>query len=150
MVEEPRSEWIVHLLSALCELKHRRMHERLDALGLYRGQPSMLRALWGQDGVTHSELADQLDRCPATITKMVQRMEKAGFVERRSDPSDERLSRVYLTPAGRSVKAAVEDAWAALEEQLVAGFSEPEVALLRSLLTRACRNIVGEPCVERV
>ena len=150
MVQKPRSESIVHLLSKVCELKHRRMHEQLDALGLYRGQPPMLRALWGKDGMTHSELAEQLDRCPATITKMVQRMEKAGFVERRSDPSDERLSRVYLTPAGRTIKSAVEDVWSALEEQLVTGFTPPEVALLRSQLTRVCQNIEAKPYVEGV
>jgi DNA-binding MarR family transcriptional regulator len=149
MVEEPRNEWIVHLLSKVCEEKHRRMHEGLDRLGLYRGQPSMLRALWGKDGMTHSELAEQLDRCPETITKMVQRMERAGFVERRSDPNDERLSRVYLTPAGRTVKSAVEDVWAALEEQVVTGFTETEVTLLQGLLTRVSRNIAAEPCAER-
>jgi DNA-binding MarR family transcriptional regulator len=140
----------VHLLSQVCEHKHRRMHELLDDLGLYKGQPSMLRALWAEDGMTHSELAEQLDRCPATITKMVQRMEKAGFVERRSDPSDERLSRVYLTAAGRNVKTAVEQVWGAFEERVVAGFSGQEVALLRSFLVRVCRNMETEPCAERV
>jgi DNA-binding MarR family transcriptional regulator len=149
MVEEPRGEWIVHLLSIVCEHKHRRMHQLLDALGLYKGQPSMLRALWAEDGMTHSELAEQLDRCPATISKMVQRMEKAGFVERRSDPSDERLSRVYLTPAGRDIKAAVEEVWGAFEEQVVTGFTEQEIALLRSFLMRVCRNMETEPCAER-
>jgi DNA-binding MarR family transcriptional regulator len=150
MVEEPRGEWIVHLLSIVCEHKHRRMHQLLDALGLYKGQPSMLRALWAEDGMTHSQLAGQLDRCPATISKMVQRMEKAGFVERRSDPSDERLSRVYLTPAGRDVKAAVEDVWGAFEKQVVARFTGQEIALLRSFLIRVCRNMETEPCAERV
>jgi DNA-binding MarR family transcriptional regulator len=148
MLEEPESGRIVHLLSKVCEHKHHRMHEGLDALGLYRGQPSMLRALWGEDGMTHSELAEQLDRCPATITKMVQRMEKAGFVQRRSDPSDERLSRVYLTPAGRAVRSAVEAIWMALEGQMLLGFSEAETSALRSLLTRVCRNIEAEPCAE--
>jgi DNA-binding MarR family transcriptional regulator len=150
MFEEPRDERIVHLLSRVCEHKHHRMHELLDDLGLYKGQPSMLRALWAEDGMTHSELAEQLDRCPATITKMVQRMEKAGFVERRSDPSDERLSRVYLTAAGRDVKAAVEEVWEAFEARIVAGFSEQEIALLRSLLARVCRNLETEPRAERV
>jgi DNA-binding MarR family transcriptional regulator len=149
MAEEPRGEWIVHLFSIVCEHKHRRMHQLLDALGLYKGQPSMLRALWAEDGMTHSELAEQLDRCPATISKMVQRMEKAGFVERRSDPSDERLSRVYLTPAGHDIKAAVEEVWGAFEEQVVAGFTEQEIALLRSFLMRVCRNMEAEPCAER-
>jgi DNA-binding MarR family transcriptional regulator len=150
MVEETRSEWIVHLLSRVCEHKRRRMRELLDDLGLYKGQPSMLRALWAEDGMTHSELAGQLDRCPATITKMVQRMERAGFVERRSDPGDERLSRVYLTPAGRSVKDAVEEVWGAFEEQVVAGFTEQEIALLRRLLTRVCRNMETKPRFVRV
>jgi DNA-binding MarR family transcriptional regulator len=150
MFEEPRDERIVHLLSRVCEHKHHRMHELLETLGLYRGQPSMLRALWAEDGMTHSELAEQLERCPATITKMVQRMEKAGFVERRADPSDERLSRVYLTAAGHDVRTAVEEVWGAFEAQIVAGFSEQEVALLRSLLMRVCRNMETEPRAERV
>jgi DNA-binding MarR family transcriptional regulator len=150
MLEEARHERIVHLISQVCEHKHHRMHELLDDLGLYKGQPAMLRALWAEDGMTHTELAEQLGRCPATITKMVQRMERAGFVERRSDPSDERLSRVYLTAAGREVRTAVEEVWSTLEVQLVAGFSEQELVLLRSFLARVCRNMETEPRAERV
>jgi DNA-binding MarR family transcriptional regulator len=117
------------------------MHELLDELGLYRGQPSTLRALWASDGVTHSALAHSLNKSPATITKTVKRMERAGFVERKPDPRDERLSRVYLTDAGRDVQAAVEEVWRSFEEQAFAGFSEEEMAALRSMLQRVCHNI---------
>jgi MarR family transcriptional regulator, organic hydroperoxide resistance regulator len=134
---------IGHALSKVCELKHRRMHELLDSLGLYRGQPSVLNALWQQDGVTHSELAERISRSPATVTKTVQRMEKAGFVERRPDPRDERLSRVYLTSAGRDIQAAVENVWNTFEEQACAGLSENELATLEHLLLRVCRNMKG-------
>jgi DNA-binding MarR family transcriptional regulator len=120
------------------------MHELLDELGLYRGQPAMLRALWAGDGVTHSSLAGQLSKSPATITKTVKRMEKAGFVERKPDPRDERLSRVYLTAAGRNVQAAVEQVWQAFELQAFDGFSQEEMAALRGLLQRVCHNIGGE------
>jgi hypothetical protein len=44
MTGEPTRERIGHLLVKVCELKHRLMHELLDDLGLYKGQPSMLRA----------------------------------------------------------------------------------------------------------
>jgi DNA-binding MarR family transcriptional regulator len=85
-----------------------------------------------------------LNRSPSTITNMVKRMEKAGFVVRRPDPRDERISRVYLTGTGRRIRTAVEDVWRAFEEQVFAGFSEEELTVLRDLLLRMCRNIQGE------
>jgi DNA-binding MarR family transcriptional regulator len=141
MTAQPTPERLGYLLNKVCGFRHRRMHELLDELGLYHGQPAMLRALWAGDGVTHSALATQLNKSPATITKTVKRMEKAGFVERKPDPRDERLSRVYLTAAGRDVQAAVEEVWQAFELQAFAGFGEQEMATLRSLLERVCQNI---------
>ncbi len=129
------------LLSRACELKHRRMHALLDELGLYCGQPFVLHALWNQDGMTQSELSERLKRSPSTITKTVQRMERAGFVERRPDDNDERISRVYLTDAGRDIRPAVENAWRTLDQQLFSGFSADELELLLDLLHRFCQNI---------
>ena len=106
---QPTPERMGHLLNKVCGLRHRRMHELLCGLGLYRGQPAMLNALWAQDGLTHSCLAERLNKSPATITKTVKRMERAGFVVRRADPRDERLSLVYLTDAGRDIQSAVEE-----------------------------------------
>jgi DNA-binding MarR family transcriptional regulator len=144
MVQESTPEYIAPLLARACKLKHQRMHQLLEGLGLYQGQPAVLRVLWEQDGLTQSELAESLDRSPSTITNMVKRMEKAGFVQRRPDPRDERISRVYLTGAGDSIKAAVRDVWRAFEEQAFAGFSEGELAVLRGFLLRLCQNIEGE------
>ena len=144
MTAQPTPERLGHLLNKVCGLRHRRMHELLDELGLYRGQPSMLRALWSGDGITHSALAGQLNKSPATITKTVKRMEKAGFVERKPDPRDERLSRVYLTAAGRNVQTAVEQVWQDFELQAFDGFSQEEMATLRGLLQRVCHNIGGD------
>jgi DNA-binding MarR family transcriptional regulator len=141
MEETLAPERIGHLLNKVCHRRHRRMHELLESLGLYRGQPSMLRALWAQDGMTHTELAAGLNRNPATITKMVQRMEKAGFVQRRTDSRDERVSLVYLTDAGRDIKTAVENVWSAFEARTLAGLSEQERAELSRLLLRICQNL---------
>jgi len=146
MSAQPMEERIGHLLSRVCELKHRRMHGLLDDLGLYRGQPSVLRVLWTCEGITHSELAEHLNRCPATITKTVQRMEKAGFLERRPDPHDERISRVYLTAAGRHIQAAVENVWHTYEQEAFAGFAETELATLRDMLIRVCQNLERTTC----
>jgi DNA-binding MarR family transcriptional regulator len=62
---------------------------------------------------------------------MIKRMEKAGFVRRQPDPKDQRVSRVYLTDAGRSIQNEVERVWRTLEDETFVGFSLEERVLLR-------------------
>ena len=136
------SESLDQLLAQICRLKHARVQALLETLGLYEGQPSMLRSLWAQEGLTHTELARRLRVQPATITKMIQRMEKAGFVERRPDQEDERVSRVYLTEAGRAVQAGVQGVWHTLEQEAFAEFGGEERALLRQFLLQIRENLL--------
>ena len=77
----------------------------------------------------------------ATVTRMVIRMERSGFVERRTDPDDQRVSRVYLTERGRSLQHVVEQGWMAIEQQILADFSLEERLLLRRYLEQIYRNL---------
>jgi DNA-binding MarR family transcriptional regulator len=113
----------------------------LESLGLYHGQPRMLRALWEREGQTHSELAARLHVQPATVTKMVQRMEKAGFVSRQDDPHDHRVSRVYLTEEGHAVQAQVETVWRTLERETLHGLDAQEQAALHRYLFQVRENL---------
>lgn len=130
------------LLAQICKLHYARVHTLLEELGLYRGQPPVLFALWEQEGATHGELAARLHVKPATITKMIKRMEKAGFVERRSDPQDQRVSRVYLTDAGRSIREQVEQVWRTLEEETFEGLSAEERDLLHRSFLQMRENLM--------
>jgi DNA-binding MarR family transcriptional regulator len=129
------------LFAQICRLKHARIHTLLETLGLYRGQPSVLQALWEQEGLMHAELARRLQVQPATITKMLQRMEKAGFVERRPDPDDQRVSRVYLTESGRAVRADVQKVWRKLDEEAFAGLTLQERVLLKRFFLHIRDNL---------
>ena len=73
---------------------------------------------------------------------MIRRMEKTGFVERRQDPDDQRVSRVYLTEAGRAVQADVREVWHTLEKEAFADFSQEERILLRRLLLQIRENLL--------
>jgi DNA-binding MarR family transcriptional regulator len=137
---EPES--IDALLAHICRLHYHRARTRLEALGLYRGQPPLLYHLHEQDGLTHSELAERLQVTPATMTKMIKRMEKAGFVQRRPDAEDQRVSRVYLTDAGRAIKAEMLAALRALGEESFAGFSPEERDLLRRFFEQIRENLI--------
>ena len=130
------------LLAQVCHHHHFRANALLEAIGLYRGQPPVLFAQWEQEGMPHTELAERLQNTPATITKMIQRMEKTGFVQRRPDASDQRVSRVYLTEAGRAIQARVQAIWETMEAETFAGFTDEERLLLRSFLQRIRKNLI--------
>jgi DNA-binding MarR family transcriptional regulator len=137
----PELQTLDFLLAQVSRLHHHRAHELLDRLGLYRGQPPLLYALWEKDGQTHGELAGQLQITPATVTRMIQRMEKTGFVQRGADAGDQRISRVYLTDAGRAVRAELEAVWQRMEVENFSGFSDEERTLLRGFLQRIRENL---------
>lgn len=138
--DEPQTmDW---LLAQVCHHHHHRAHELLDIIGLYRGQPPVLYALWEQEGLTHGELAERLHNTPATISRMLQRMEKTGFIQRRPDVQDHRISRVYLTDAGRAIQSQMQAIWTRIEIETFAGFSPEELELLRSYLLRLRANLV--------
>jgi DNA-binding MarR family transcriptional regulator len=144
MPQKRVSESLDFLLAQVCRLHHSRARTLLEGFGLFRGQPPLLFALWEKEGLTHSELAEHLHVQPATITKMIKRMERAGFVERSQDAEDQRVSRVYLTDAGRNIRDAVEGVLRKLEEQTFAGFSSEERALLDQFLLRIRNNLMHE------
>jgi len=144
MISRALQDTTGYLLAQVCKRKRVRAHALLEELRLGRGQPFVLSVLWDKEGISHSELAETLDVQPATVTNMLKRMEKAGFVERRQDAEDQRVSRVYLTDAGRDVRGAVERVWHGLEEQTFAGFTLEERVLFRRLLLQIHQNLNRE------
>ncbi len=146
MIPAAMPETTGYLLAQVCKRHRAQAHARLEELGLYRGQQFILMVLWEQEGRTHSELAEALHVQPATISNALKRMERAGFVARRPDPQDQRVSRVYLTDAGRAVRDAVEQMWRDMEAQTFAGFSPEECLTLRGYLHRIIANLKEETC----
>jgi len=130
------------MLAQVCKLHRKRADTLLEALELYQGQPPVLFALWAQDGLTHRELAAQLHVQAATMTRMIQRMEKTGFVERRADPNDQRVSRVYLTEAGRAIRERMDQVWQTLEAETFADFTLEERVLLRRFFLQIRGNLL--------
>src|SRR5919204_4440030 len=77
----------------------------LRGLGLHAGQVLLLGELWREDGLTPGELAARMGVETPTVTRMAQRMERAGFVQRRPDPADPRLGRRPPTQGGPRPRA---------------------------------------------
>ncbi|HAZ30806.1 TPA: hypothetical protein DCY65_04470 [Candidatus Acetothermia bacterium] len=107
----PRDEALGHLLAQACKRLRDRMHARMEEIHLHRGQGFILFRLGEQDGIAQTELAHQVMVRPATLTPALQRRERAGLIERRPDPADQRVSRVYLTDKGRAVRLRAKAIW---------------------------------------
>lgn len=127
---------IGQVLVQVCRAHRNKAQELLARVDLYPGQEFLLYNLWSRDGLPQSELAERLCVQPATLTRMLDRMEKAGFVVRQPDADDQRVSRIYLTPEGRAAEAPVCAVWSELEAATVDGLSADERAELHRLLEK--------------
>ena len=128
-----------------------RMHMQLMVrtladTGTRPGQAMCLRLLSVNDGVSQRELADVLHVARPTVTKMLQGMEKAGLVQRRADEADQRLTRVYLTDAGRDAEKQMGVAAAEYVNATIATLPEEDRRELARLLDKlgACITAASE------
>ncbi len=129
------------ILVDVCRAHRNRAGEGLARIGLYVGQEWILFQLREQEGLTHSELAAACSVESPTLSKALQRLERAGIVTRRADATDARVSRIYLTDHGRALCGAVDAIWAELEERTSAHLSVEERLLLRRLLLQLRSNL---------
>jgi DNA-binding MarR family transcriptional regulator len=141
MAEESISESTGYLIAQACKRHRKKAGELLAALDLHVGQEMLLLQLWNRDGQTQSELAEGLGVEPATVTRVLDRMTCTGWVERRKDSEDRRVSRVYLTVDGRDLQQPVQETWQTLEELSMANFSVTERVLLRRFLNQLVENL---------
>ncbi len=105
----------------------------LDPLGLTYPQYLVLLALWERDDLAVGGLGARLHLDSGTLTPLLKRMEAAGLVGRRRDPSDERVVRVSLTEAGRALRATAGEVQAAVA--CACGLSPADLAGLRDGLS---------------
>lgn len=113
----------------------------LASLDLHPGQEFLLMHLWAEDGLPQGVLAERMQIEPPTLTRMLQRLEVLGFVQRRRDAEDARIYRVYLTDSGWSLREPVCRCWHKLEQRTLANLSLQEQLLLRRLLMQVLANL---------
>lgn len=115
-----------------------------DALGAVGGSlPAWLIAvtLKRGDHTMQRDIAAAIGIEDATLTHHLNRMEKAGLIARHRAPENRRTQVVTLTPEGDALFGALLQTVVGFDERLRAGFSEPELEVLRGLLARLRDNV---------
>lgn len=110
--------------------------------GITADQFRLLTNLWRTDGLTQQQLADLLGRDRASITRMVDILEKCGLLLRQPDASDRRVNRVFLTEKGKELEQTATQVAKQCLEKMTCNFSEEERIQFHSLLDKAIENLV--------
>ncbi|MDP2033099.1 MAG: MarR family winged helix-turn-helix transcriptional regulator [Polaromonas sp.] len=131
--------YLSYLLARASHTVYREFHAQVQAAGLSSLEWRLLATLSDGDGLTIGDLAREILAQQPTLTKLVQRMEKAGWVRRGADPADARRTLVFQTPQGQATVAALLAQAKAHEDTLLEGFSERDVTALKKIL----RALIG-------
>lgn len=79
-----------------------------------------------------------------TVSGLLSRLEKKGFIRFEPDPADKRCKRIYLLPKGEACNQVIKDTITATEDRITRGFTAEEQAQFQALLDRAIENIRQE------
>ena len=138
-IEPSVEDW--ELLAQVCQMYRSLSDAFMDQIEMHRAQATLLCRLFVQEGMTQSEIADQLSVQGATVTNMLQRMEEAGLVTRQRDVEDNRLVRVYLTDEGKNKERSIVQQFVKVEETMFEGLTQEDRASLRRMLRLMLDNM---------
>ena len=126
--EAPDRSQFGYTISELQRLLRRVFDRRAAGLGLTRAQWLALSRIGRAEGLTQSELASDLDLEPIAVGRVVDRLEAAGFIERRADPGDRRCWRLHLAPKSDEVMAGMKQIAATLRDDVLEGVDADDFA----------------------
>ena len=114
---------------------------RAAGLGVTRAQWKVLFRLTRQPGLRQVELADMLEVEPITLSRIVDRLEEAGLVERAPDPSDRRAWRLHVTRTAQPLVESLSAVGADLVAEAFAGIEPNDIESTRRVLERVRENV---------
>jgi DNA-binding MarR family transcriptional regulator len=115
--------------------------ERVKAeAGVAAGHFEFLRYVRDHPGTRVADLASTFAIGVGTTSKIADRLEKEGWMERRPNPANRRSSLLALTPAGESVVSQAEPAWRAAIQEILGGAVTPEELTALSLALGTLRS----------
>jgi MarR family transcriptional regulator, transcriptional regulator for hemolysin len=131
------------LISDAARMMRTVFDRRVRELGLTRAQWLVLARLRRRPGASQSELAEMMEVEKASAGRMVDRLERKGWIVRRADPVDRRINRLYLT---RDAEKISQRLWS-IAEQTVADaacdLTATEAEHLAALLTTVKARLVA-------
>ena len=135
---------LAFLANDVGRLFRKRFDTSARALGVTGPQWRVLAALNHQPGITQAVLANLLDVEAITVGRMIDRLQKAGMVERRPDPNDRRAWLLFIKPPALDLLGQLQAMAESIMSETLANFAPDEYETLVALLNRLRENLVAE------
>jgi len=129
------------LIHDSARLLRKRFEAKGSAYGLSAAQWRLLVRLVKDEGVAQARLAELLEIEPISVSRLLDRMEEGGWIERRQDPADRRVRIIFPTDKSRETFAAIKAVAGEVYDLALAGLTEDEKRTLVKGLNTIIRNL---------
>jgi len=134
-------EDIYSIFKTINILSYKLNYNKLEKIGLYPGQPILLEKINENEGISQTELSKMALKQPATITVMLNKLEKSGYVKKFPDTKDRRIIRLYLTELGKMKYNEFIDVRKSMGDLLFNDITDEEIGYIYSILVRMKNNL---------
>ena len=116
-------------------------NDRLMEKGVSRVQWTALYFLGKYGSMSQNDLADKMDLKSSTIARLIDRLERDGYVKRIKDPEDRRITKLLLTEEGRGLRELLIPEGEKMSEIITQGISEEKINIFLQVLRKMTDNV---------
>jgi len=137
---ELRLGFLIHDVS---RLRRSAFDRCLKQLNVTRSQWWVLAHLSRKDGMTQSQLAEELDLGKVAVGGLVDRLEKSGLVRRGPDATDRRVNRIYLEPKSKQLVGRLRKVSYQFNKQILDGIADTNLQVAARTLYAMKHNLLN-------
>ena len=136
---------INHQIATLAGLLKRQAYHIIskNKLTITPEQWVILYYLWKENGLTIGEISVKTRKDFGNVTRIVVKLEKMGYVEKRKNERDQRSFKVFYLPKSETIKPDIQNCWKQSSNIALAGISSAEQQLLLELIAKIETNILN-------
>jgi DNA-binding MarR family transcriptional regulator len=103
----------------------------------------LIDLLWNQGEMSQQEIADQLHKDKNSVTKLVDAIERKGFVVRQQNKNDRRSNTLVLTEKAMFLKPVAKQKGISILDKMLEGISEEELRAFLETLHKLNQNMIA-------
>ncbi|WP_310145395.1 MarR family transcriptional regulator [Paenibacillus amylolyticus] len=115
--------------------------EQHEVTGIVPSHGDVLMFLYREEALSIKMLAERVQRTQPTVTVLVNKLEKLGYVERHKSAEDSRVTMIRLTEQGRKLEPVFNQVSIQINEMIYAGLSDEQAEQLELLLSSIVRKM---------
>lgn len=139
-IPPPPKPTAIMLANEIARLFEGIMRKECEMLGMKSGYRHVLLHIAMQDGLTQLDIVKRSHLKAPTISVTLQSMEKDGLIIREQDKTDQRQTRIFITPKGRELDAHIQKKLKETDKKLLVGLNEQDIRQLEQLLFKVREN----------